>query len=175
MVEVARTLAGNLGAAVFLLGGVLATLSSANASILSSSRSVFALGRDDLVPGALSAVNERFRTPHAAVLMAGTPIAVLTLLGRIDVLAEVASLLHLVMYGLMCFALIALRRRKPEGYRPTFRCPGYPLVPLAGGVASFGLMLFMGRTSQIVGGALLLLAFLWYRLYASDVHLKEDS
>lgn len=175
MVEVARTLAGNLGAAVFLIGGVLATLSSANASILSSSRSVFALGRDDLVPGALSAVNERFRTPHVAVLMAGTPIAALTLLGRIDVLAEVASMLHLIMYGLMCFALIALRRRKPEGYTPTFRCPGYPLVPLAGGVASFGLMLFMGRTSQIVGGALLLLAFLWYRLYASDVHLKEDS
>ena len=175
MVEVARTLAGGLGVAGFLLGGVLATLSSANASILSSSRSVFALGRDDLLPEKASTINERFRTPHVAILMAGVPIAALTLLGRIDILAEVASLLHLLLYGLMCFALIALRRRRPEHYRPAFRCPGFPVVPLLGGVASFTLILFMERTSQIIGAGIVVASVVWYAVYAPDVQLKETS
>ena len=175
MVEVARTLAGRVGVTGFLVGGILATLSSANASILSSSRSVFALGQDDLVPEGAGAINERFRTPHVALLLAGLPIAGLTLLGRIDVLAEVASLLHLVLYGLMCFALIALRRRDPEGYAPTFRCPGYPVVPLLGGISSFALLLFMERISQVIGAIFIVLTLLWYAFYATDVQLKETS
>ena len=175
MVEVARALAGDPGAAVFLLGGVLATLSSANASILSSSRSVFALGRDGLVPDGASAVNERFRTPHVAILAAGVPTAVLALIGRIDILAEVASLLHLVLYGLVCFALIALRRRNPDSYQPAFRSPGYPWIPLLGGVASFGLILFMEPLSQILGGGVLAATVLWYWLYAPDVDLKKND
>ena len=175
MVEVARVLAGKAGVAVFLTGGLLATVSSANASILSSSRSIFALGRDDLVPEAAGAVNARFRTPHVAILLAGVPIAALTLLGRIDVLAEVASLLHLVLYGLLCVALIALRRRDPPGYRPSFRCPGHPVVPALGAAASFTLILFMEPLSQILGAAVLAAAFLWYRFHAPDVHLKEGA
>ena len=175
MVQLARELAGPVGAAVFLTGGVLATLSSANASVLSSSRSIFALGRDKLVPPKTGAVNARFRTPHVALLLAGVPMAALTLLGRLDLLAEVASLLHLTLYGLLCFALVALRRRAPASYRPTFRCPGYPAVPVLGGVASLLLIAFMQPASQLVGGGILVGGFIWYRVYASDVKLKETD
>ena len=173
MAAVAREMAGPAGATVFVGGGVLATISSANASILSSSRSVFALGRDGLVPRALGAVNDRFRTPHVAILMAGIPMAVLTLLGRLDVLAEVASLLHLVLYALICFSLIALRRRGLSSYRPRFRCPGSPAVPLLGGVASLAIIGFMQPISQVLGGAILAAIFVWRRLYAPSVRLKE--
>jgi len=173
MIEVARLLAGPLGVIGFLACGMLATLSSANASILSSSRSMFALGRDGLVPDGVGAVNERFRTPHVALLLAGGPIAILTLVGPLDVLAEVASLLHLVLYGLMCFSLIAFRRRDPETYRPTFTCPGYPWVPILGGVASLSLILLMNPLSQVIGGAVLLVALAWTGIYAPDVRLKE--
>jgi amino acid transporter len=174
MVEVASTLAGPLGAAAFLLAGVLATVSSANASILSSSRSVFALGRDGVVPETAGAVNERFRTPHVAILMAAVPMAALTLFGRLDLLAEVASLLHLVLYGLLCFALVALRRRRPETYEPAFRCPGYPWVPVAGGLASFGLIVLMQPLSQLVGAGILALAWLWHRLHDPESNPQES-
>lgn len=174
MIEVARLLAGPIGVVGFLACGVLATLSSANASILSSSRSMFALGRDGLVPDGVGAVNERFRTPHVALLLAGGPIALLTLLGPLDVLAEVASLLHLVLYGLMCFSLIAFRRRRPESYRPTFTCPGYPWVPLLGGVASLSLILLMDPVAQAIGAVVLVLALAWTGTWASDVRLKES-
>jgi amino acid transporter len=175
IVNVGRSIAGTFGAAALLGGGLLATLSSANASILSASRSIYALSRDDLVPTQVERVNRRFRTPHVALLLAGGPIVLLILFGRVEVLAEVASLLHLFMYGLICVALLVLRQSPPDGYQPTFRCPGYPVVPILGALASFGLVAFMNLLSIAIGGGILLATAGWYLLYARSVTIAEIS
>jgi amino acid transporter len=104
--------------------------------------------------------------------MAGGPVLVLVALGEVEVLAEVASFLHLVMYGLMCVALVALRRNEPAWYDPTFRVPGYPLTPILGALASFALLFFMQRLSQVLGLAIMLGSALWYLYYARDVSLR---
>ena len=173
VVNVGRSIAGTFGAAALLGGGLLATLSSANASILSASRSIYALSRDDLVPPQVERINKRYRTPHVALLLAGGPIVLLILFGRVEVLAEVASLLHLFMYGLICVALLVLRRSPPEGYQPTFRCPGYPVVPILGAGASFGLVAFMNPLSIGIGGGILLATAGWYLYYARTVTISE--
>jgi amino acid transporter len=173
IVEVARVFFSGVGAIAILTAGLLATLSSANASILSSSRSVYALSRDALLPDGVSRINRKFRTPHVALMLAGGPIAVLILYGEVEVLAEVASLLHLFMYGLMCVALIVLRRADLDGYDPDFKCPLYPALPALGAVASFGLVAFMEPFSMVLGGGILAAAALWYRFYARDVSLSE--
>ena len=173
VVNVGRSIAGTFGAAALLGGGLLATLSSANASILSASRSIYALSRDDLVPPQVERINKRYRTPHVALLLAGGPIVGLILFGRVEVLAEVASLLHLFMYGLICVALLVLRRSPPEGYQPTFRCPGYPVVPILGAGASFGLVAFMNPLSIGIGGGILLATAGWYLYYARTVTISE--
>lgn len=175
IIEVARQLLGSAGAIAIMGAGMLATLSSANASLLSSSRSVYALSRDQLLPERAAAVNERFRTPHVSLLMAGVPIAGLLIFGRVEVLAEVASLLHLFMYGLICFTLIVLRRRQPGWYQPAFTCPGYPVLPALGGLASFALVFWMQPLSQIIGLGLLALSAGWYYLYGRAVDLKRAS
>ncbi|MFB6161726.1 MAG: APC family permease [Haloferacaceae archaeon] len=174
MVEVARDFLGLPGAVAILGAGLLATFSSANASILSASRAVYALSRDALLPRRASEVNLRYGTPHVALLAAGGPILVLVATGRVELLAEVASFLHLVMYGLMCVALIVLRRRDPEWYSPGFRVPGYPAVPAVGALASFGLIAFMQAASIGVGIVVMAVAYLWYRYYAGDVTLEGD-
>ncbi len=173
IVEVAKTFFGRIGTIAILIAGLLATLSSANASILSSSRSIYALSRDELVPDRVARINRRFRTPHVALVLAAGPIAGLILFGRVEVLAEVASLLHLVMYGLICFALIVLRRADPDWYAPAFRCPGYPVLPLLGGLASFGIIVFMDPLSIALGGGVLALAAGWFAVYARDISLSE--
>jgi len=174
MVEVARDFLGLPGAIAILGAGLLATFSSANASILSASRAVYALSRDALLPRKASEVNLRYGTPHVALLAAGGPILVLVATGQVELLAEVASFLHLVMYGLMCVALIVLRRRDPEWYSPSFRVPGYPVLPGVGALASFGLIAFMQPTSIGLGIVVMLVSYLWYRYYAGDVTLKGD-
>jgi amino acid transporter len=174
MVEVAREFLGLPGAVAILGAGLLATFSSANASILSASRAVYALSRDALLPRRASEVNLRYGTPHVALLAAGGPILVLVATGQVELLAEVASFLHLVMYGLMCVALVVLRRRDPEWYTPTFRVPGYPVVPVAGALASFGLVAFMRPPSIGIGIGVMTVSYLWYRYYAGDVTLRGD-
>jgi amino acid transporter len=174
MVEVARDFLGLPGAVAILGAGLLATFSSANASILSASRAVYALSRDALFPRKASEVNLRYGTPHVALFAAGGPILLLVATGRVEVLAEVASFLHLIMYGLMCVALIVLRRRNPEWYSPSYRVPGYPVVPAVGALASFGLIAFMQPASLGIGIVVMIVSYLWYRYYAGDVTLKGD-
>lgn len=172
MVTVAESFLGPIGAFVILIGGLLATVSSANASILSTSRAIYAVSKDALLPRWASRINLRYGTPHVALGLAGGPILALILLGEVEILAEVASFLHLIMYGLMCVALVALRRDEPEWYDPAFRVPGYPLVPLLGAVASFALIGFMQPASQLIGIAIMLLSAGWYYYYARDVKLR---
>ncbi|EMA35459.1 APC family permease [Halobiforma nitratireducens] len=172
MVEVGRHYLGPVGAVAIVFGGLLATMSSANASVLSTSRSIYAVSRDALLPQEASRINLRYGTPHVALGMAGGPILVLTATGKVELLAEVASFLHLVMYGLICVALIALRRDEPEWYDPDFRVPGYPVVPALGAVCSFALILFMDWTSQLIGVGIMILTTVWYFYYARDVDLK---
>jgi len=174
MVEVARHFLGLPGAVAILGAGLLATFSSANASILSASRAVYALSRDALLPRKASDVNLRYGTPHVALLAAGGPILGLVATGQVELLAEVASFLHLVMYGLICVALLVLRRRDPEWYSPTYRVPGYPVVPGVGALASFGLVGFMQPVSIGIGIVVMLVSLLWYRYYAGDVTLRGE-
>lgn len=172
MTEVGRALLGAFGALVIGAAGLLATLSSANASILSSSRAVFALSRDGILPEQASQVSRRFRTPHVAILMAGLPISLLVLLGRLEVLAEVASILHLFMYGLICLSAVVLGRKPSLWYRPVFRAPGSPVLPILGALACFGLLAFMGNRALLYSAAVLAGAGAWYLIYARDVKLR---
>jgi amino acid transporter len=172
MVEVARSFLGGAGALTILLAGLLATISSANASILSTSRAVFAVSKDAIIPKFASRMNLKYGTPHVALAMAGGPVLVLVALGEVEVLAEVASFLHLVMYGLICIALLAIRRDEPDWYDPDFRVPAAPLVAGVGALASFGMIGFMQPLSQVIGVAIMVAAGAWYRYYASDVSLK---
>ncbi|KTG07919.1 amino acid transporter [Haloprofundus marisrubri] len=172
IVEVARSFFGFGGAVAILVAGLLATLSSANASILSSSRAVYALSRDRLVPRWPARLNLRYGTPHIALVAAGGPVLVLVAVGEVQVLAEVASFLHLVMYALMCVALLVLRRSPPEWYDPAFRTPGHPVTPAVGALASFALVFFMRPLSQFVGLLVMVVSGGWYLYYARDVRLK---
>lgn len=174
MVEVGRHYVGPIGAFAIILSGLLATMSSANASILGTSRAVYAVSKDALIPRRASAINLTYGTPHIALGLAGGPILVLTATGRVEMLAEVASFLHLIMYGLICVALIAFRRNEPTWYDPAFRVPGYPVIPVLGAIASFGLILFMQPLSQVIGLVVMVIAGGWYFYYARDIQLKGE-
>ncbi len=134
-----------------LLGAVLASVSSANASIMSASRISFAMGRDSLVWEWLNEVHPRFRVPHRAIIVTGGLTFLVITVGDIEILAEAAGLLHLLLYGLMSLACIILRGARPAAYQPVFRTPFFPLVPLVGALACFGVIFFMEPVSIYLG------------------------
>ena len=172
MVEIGRALLGTPGALVIIIGGLLATMSSANASILSTSRAIYGVSKDALLPGWASRINLKYGTPHVALGLAGGPVIVLAATRQVQLLAEVASFLHLIMYGLICVALIAIRRDRPEWYDPDFVVPGGPVIPTIGALASFALIAFMNSLSIIIGLGVSAATAGWYFYYARDIGLK---
>lgn len=174
MIEVAERVLGMPGAIAILGAGLLATLSSANASLLSSSRAVYALGRDALLPRKASSLNQRFGTPHFSILGAGIPIVGLAMLGKVEFLAEVASFLHLVMYAFICVTVIVLRREDPDWYQPTFRAPGRSVVPAIGAIGSLAVVAFMHIEAIIAGCVIAAASAAWYFFYANEVELKGE-
>ncbi|MGD8362187.1 MAG: universal stress protein, partial [Gemmatimonadota bacterium] len=163
--DLASDLMGPLGRAAILLGAVLATVSSANASIMSASRISFAMGRDSLIWEWLNEVHARFRVPHRAILVTGALTVTIVLVGDIELLAEAAGLLHLLLYGLMSLACIILRGARPAAYRPAFRTPLFPLVPLVGALGCFGVIFFMEPVTIVLGVGIMAFALGHYVLW----------
>lgn len=90
------------------------------------------------------------------------PDLVLVATGEGAVLAEVVSVLHLLVYGLIRVAVIVLRRRGPDWDEPTFSMPGFPVLPAVGAVASLGLVASVQPPSIAIGGAVMTVSHLWY-------------
>jgi len=157
-----------IGVTLISLAAMLATASSANASILSSARINFAMGRDKIVTDKLNEIHPQYATPYRSILLTGSVIIVfIVALGQdLEILAKAASVLHLIVYGLMNLALIAFRQADVPEYEPDFRVPFYPVTPILGTVFSFGLIAFMDPIEIGLSLAFVAVAVLWYALYA---------
>ncbi len=173
VVDVARLLIGPIGAGALLLGGLLATASSANASILASSRINFAMGRDKIVSPKLNEIHPRFGTPYRSIALTGTFIVLFLLFGDIQTLAKAGSVLHLIIYGLLNVALIVMREADPDEYTPSYRVPFYPATPILGAILSFALIVFFRPAVIAIGVGLLVVGALWYLLYARGETEKQ--
>jgi len=155
-----------LGIGLLTFAGLLATASSANASILASSRINFAMGRDKLVSERLNAIHPRFSTPYRSIAVTGGLILLFIAVGDVRILAKAGSVLHLVVYGLLNLALVVMREADVEEYDPDWEVPLYPLVPVLGAVSSFGLIGFMETKEVLVSLAFVGGGLAWYLLYA---------
>ena len=165
VVEIGRRLLGPAGAVALLVGGLLATASSANASILASSRINFAMGRDRLIAPSLNEVHDRFNTPYRAIGITGLLILGFIVLGNVELLATLGSVLHLVIYALLNVGLIVFREAEVADYDPAYRVPLYPFTPIAGAATSLGLIVFIDPKVIGIGAVLVVGAVLWYFVY----------
>jgi amino acid transporter/nucleotide-binding universal stress UspA family protein len=173
VVDVARTLVGPVGAAVMLFAGLLATASSANASVLASSRINFAMGRDGIVSKSLNKIHDRFGTPYRSIGITGGLVLGFIVFGNLELLASVGSALHLVIYGLLNLALIVMRVADPEEYAPDYTVPLYPIVPILGAILSFALLVYISPAALLLTLGLVVGAALWYLFYARTRATKQ--
>jgi basic amino acid/polyamine antiporter, APA family len=156
---------GGIGTMLMLVGGLLATLSSTIAAMMASSRINYAMGRDRILPSWFGKIHPRFRTPNRSIVVTGALAILLALSGQAPLLAEISSMLFMVSYALLVLNLIVLRIAAPEWYRPVYRVPLYPLLPMVGGIASLVVILTKDTFSQLAGGGLLLLSLAFYLVW----------
>ncbi|EMA47177.1 amino acid permease [Halobiforma nitratireducens] len=157
-----------VGVTSISVGALLATASSANASILASARINFAMGRDKIVSDKLNAIHPRFATPYRSIAITGAMIIVfIVALGEtVEILSSAASILHLVVYALINASLIVFRETNPPEYDPDFEVPFYPYLPISGFVLSLALIYFMDNLATAIAGAFVVFAIAWYFWYA---------
>ena len=165
LVDAAQTFLGGTGAVIMGLGGLLATASSTNAAIMSSSRIALAMGRDQMVPRWFGFVHPGHHTPTNAILVTGGISTALALVGDVEMLAEVGSALFMISYALLALANIMVNRRRPDWYRPAFRVPLKPWLPAVAGIVSLAVILTMDTFSQVTGGALAIISLIWFMFW----------
>jgi amino acid transporter len=116
------------GSILIIAGGFVSTISAMNATVYSSSRVAFALGRMGYLPEALSRINEKRRTPHYAILFSYFIIAAMTF-APIETVASAANIMFLILFILVNSVLIILRFRRPDLKR-AFKMPFAPYLPV---------------------------------------------
>ncbi len=119
------------GGAMILVGGLLSTMSALNATIYSSSRVSYAMGRDRNLPGWFGIVHAQRKTPHLAILASAVLISFMAVALPIEAVASAADIMFLLLFIQVLVVLIALRRKRPDLDRG-FRVPWVPVVPIVG-------------------------------------------
>jgi ethanolamine permease len=134
--------------------GLFGLIASFHGIIITYSRQIFALARGGYLPSFLSAVNERFRTPHWALILGGI-VGILTLFtGTTDKIIILSALGAVILYMISMISLFKLRATNPSLERP-FKAPFYPVFPII----------------ALVISSLCLIAIVYYNLMLSALFL----
>jgi len=135
------------GAVVIAGSALLLQITALNATIYSSSRVSFAMGRDGNLPRIFGKIHPHRRTPHYAVLGSGLLVLLVALL-PIEAVATSADVMFLLLFLLVNFAYIKLRKTIPQE-RFGFRAPLFPYIPLIGIGTKFFLAVYLYRYSHV--------------------------
>ncbi len=131
--------------------GLFGLVASFHGLIIGYSRQIFALSRSGFLPSVLSNVNQRFRTPHWALISGGLIGIISLYTGTTDKVIIISALGAIVMYCISMISLLKMGQSKKEP--GSFKTPFYPWFPVIALVLSF----------------ICLVAIVWYNLLLSAI------
>jgi basic amino acid/polyamine antiporter, APA family len=174
LVEVARTFFVG-GGVMLLVGGLISTMSALNATIYSSSRVAFAMGRDRNFPALFGRVHPRRRTPHWGILVSLIIVVAMALSLPLEDVASAADIMFLLLFLLVNIAMIRLRSKRPDLDRG-YKVPVFPALTIVGIVLLLFLAVYMlnySVTAWIVTVAWIFLGLVVYRFYSSRREIEH--
>ncbi len=127
------------------LGGDFSTL---NATIAASSRYLFTMARDGVLPQFFMRLHTRYRTPVFAILLLGALVLLLVSTNSITYIASLSLFATLFYYIIGIVAACFLRRKKPNLPRPFTA----PLIWLG---APLSALIYLYMMTQLDKGAIL--------------------
>lgn len=154
--------------------GLFGLIASFHGIILGYSRQIFALSRAGYMPKYFGAVNDKYKTPHRAIL-AGAVVGVAAIMGDSFQFAGqtlTANLITMsvfgaiVMYIVSMLSLFALRKNEPNLDRP-FAAVAYPIFPaIALGLAAISLvtMIYFNPQLTVVFFGLMALGYVYFSM-----------
>jgi len=137
----ASTIMGPIGAILFALAGIVASVSSVGTAMMVQSSILGGMSRDGYLPKVLEKAHKRFGTRYIAIIASSLFVIFFGTSGAVEFLGYAASFGSLLVFALVNLSLIQLRRKMPRLDRP-FKAPFYPLTPIAGIIMSVLLLTF---------------------------------
>ena len=165
--DAAHILAGSWGVKITAMAALLAFLSIANAGIMSASIYPLAMSRDHLLPRYFTSFNKSGIPDRGIYITIAMVLVVIFLFDPLKI-AKLASAFQLLMFSLICLAVIVMRESRIESYDPGYRSPLYPWMQIFGIFAPFVLIFEIGMISLLFTFGLVLLSSVWYFFYAHD-------
>jgi amino acid transporter/nucleotide-binding universal stress UspA family protein len=162
LVTAAHEIAGTAGGIAITIAGFFATVSTANAAIMSSSRFPFAMARDKMLPDSFITIHKKHQTPYKAIILTGGIMICLLLVFDVEGLAKLGSTINVLIFVLVNIAVIVFRRSKIEYYEPTFKSPLFPLTQVVGIIGSLMLLPSLGWGSMLFAGLIIAFGIIWY-------------
>jgi nucleotide-binding universal stress UspA family protein len=150
-------------------------MSALNATVYSSSRVAFAMGRDRNFPGIFSKVNSKNYTPHWAILISLVIVVLMAVSLPIEHVASAADVMFLLLFLQVNIAMIRLRKKRPDLDRGYFT-PLFPWLSIIGIASLLFLAIYMFKYSPIawiVTACWVGLGLLTYRGYASKREVEH--
>ncbi len=143
---------GDFGPILVNMVIVIALPATANAFILSISRTAFAMARNGLLPKIFSFIHPRFETPVWAVVL-GVCIQVLfTIFSSINIAVSATGFLYLLTFIFTMIAFFISRRKTPlEERAKHFQVPFYPVVPVLALGICLALLVPIGKSGFLAG------------------------
>ncbi len=113
---------------IFASIGLFGLIASFHGTILASSRQVYAMARSTYLPGFLASLNQRFKTPHWAIIIGGIISFIALYTGTTSQIIILSVMGAVLMYMMSMISLFILRKKEPDLERP-FVSPFYPYFP----------------------------------------------
>jgi len=170
----AEIIFGEWGKIAVTVAAVIAFASVANAGILSASRYPLAMSRDHLIPSKFAKLTAR-NIPHYGIAVTVVLIILLVLTLDIARIAKLASAFQLLMFALICLAVVVMRESQIEAYDPGYRSPFYPWMQIFGVFSPLWLIAEMGALPILFSLGLVTLGTVWYFAYAQNRVVRSGA
>ena len=161
----AEIIGGKGGLILISIAAMFAFISVANAGTLSASRYPFAMSRDLIVPAAFQKVNASGVPVRSTLLTVGIIVATLVFFDATKI-AKLASAFQLMMFALVCLAVIVMRESRIDAYDPGYKSPFYPWTQIVGIISPIWLIVQMGWLPTLFSAALITFGTVWYFQFA---------
>ncbi|MGR3741133.1 amino acid permease [Companilactobacillus sp. DQM5] len=159
------------------LGAVLGMTTALIVVLYGGTRLVFSISRDGLLPKKLNNLNKN-NIPVSSTIIFGLLSGLIAGVIPIDKLTELVNIGTLLGFSVVSIGVIFLRNSKNTKHlNPSFKTPGYPVVPLISFILCIYLMLNLQSFTWIAFGIWLLIGILIYIIYGyknSILHNKKE-
>ncbi len=170
----ALVFSNSLGANLLRIAALFAFFTTANAGLLSASRSPLAMAQDNLIPSFFARVDKKHGVPQVAVIFTGLLMALLIVALDLEKLVKVASAMQLLLFVFENISTMVMRMSKISTYKPTFKAPLFPWLNIISSIIYIFLIWEMGTFTVVASLIFIAATLLWYGLY-SGFREKQDS